>query len=130
MMFDPTIQALLDAVKAAYQQGGYLAVVGIGLMLSIRAFRLLGGEDLWAQLRPLYQKLIVFGNAAVGAAVLAYATGSPLTMAIPGAVVAGLTSILIHKGSQAAGAKVRLTGDPKVDAALKLALGDQLQEPK
>lgn len=128
-LMDPATQAILDALQSAYASGGWLAVVGLGLMLGVRAFRMFGGDELWSELRLRTQRGIVFGSAAVGAVAVAYSTGAPLTMALPGAVAAGTTAMALHFASERAGRRLRLTGNPKVDAALKLAFSTELKDP-
>lgn len=127
---DPMTQALVDALKSAYEQGGYLALVGTALMLSVRAVRLFEPlEEKWVQLSKSAQRAAVFGTSALGAVIVAVSTGAPISMAIPGAILTGLIATVLHKSSQAVGAAVKLTGNPKIDALLKLGLGDKLQEP-
>ena len=126
---DPMTQALVDSLKAAYEQGGWLALAGTALMLSVRAIRLFDGlEEKWVALTKNAQRSIVFGTSALGAVIVAFSTGAPLGMALPGAIVTGIVATLLHKSSQAVGSAVKLTGNPKIDALLKLGLGDKLQE--
>ena len=129
-VFDPTTQAIVDAFTSLYEQGGWLAVAGLAIMFGVRAFRLFGGEDRWASLSINLQRLIVFGSGFVGAVVVAWSTGAPLLMALPGGLVVGLLAMLKHKGTELAGKVVRLTGNAKADYAIRLLLGDESKPPR
>lgn len=130
LLTDPFVRAVYDALRDAYATGGWLAVLGAVLMFAVRVARMVPAlECYWSELSKWAQRGAVFGSAAVGALVVAHSTGVALGMAVPGALVAGMTATVLHKGTQAVGAKLRSTGNPKVDAALALAFGDRLQGP-
>lgn len=129
-VFDPATQAMIDALRSAYEQGGWLAVAGLGVMFAVRALRMTdAGEELWSSWSKAMRRGVTFASGAVGAALVAYSTGATLTMALPGALVAGVAATVLHHGTEKMGSKLRSTGNPKVDAALKLAFGDGPQAP-
>lgn len=129
-LMDPATQAIVDALRSAYEQGGWLAVAGLGLMLFIRIVKMTeAGEAWWDSLQLSVQRAVVFLTGGAGAAIVAVSTGAPLGMALPGAVVAGGVSMFLHWGTKRTGRMLRSTGNPKVDAALRLAFGDEIKDP-
>lgn len=103
---DPVTEEILNALRGAYGQGGWLALAGVALTLLVRVFRHYGGEPHWVKLPLWAQRAAIFLLAAAGALLVAVATGSAWGLAVPGALVAGITAIITHKATQAVGSGI------------------------
>lgn len=133
LVLDPAAQAAVDALRSAYTQGGWMAVAGLALMFGVRWLRMTeGGAAWWGSLTRWRKRAYAFGSGALGAAIVAISTGASLAAALPGALIAGAVATIMHHGSEKAAqlAKVRLTGNPRTDALLRLAFGHDLEAPE
>ncbi len=130
-MVDTLIEEVLKAGRDAYASAGWLATAGVSLSYALRVFRQFGGERHWSKLTTLGQLAVVGLLALLSALLVAVAGGATWQAALFASIPVAVTAIATHKGTQAAGKMMPVTGNRLVDTSIRVAFNrDRLKVAK